>query len=273
MQAWLAPVRPGEIAQRMEPILVDQHGRVAVVTLNRPERRNALDLDARRALLEVFRQLAADDGVGALVLTGAGGAFCAGADVERMGGHGLGVSRQRMQVMHAMIRALYGIDKPVVAAVRGAAVGIGFSLAMACDVAVASPSADFSQVFTRVGLAPDGGAIWFLARQLGQARAKELVYSARKLKADEALELGLVTRIVPEEQVLDEALALARQYAEGPALALAMAKQLFAVSAAPSLDDFLKQELLVGPQLLQTADHAEGRAAFQEKRKPRFDGR
>ncbi len=257
----------------MDPILVDRHDRVAVVTLNRPERRNALDLEARRALLEVLRQLAVDDSVGALVLTGAGGAFCAGADVERMGGHGLAVSRQRMQVMHAMIRTLHGMDKPVVAAVRGPAVGIGFSLAMACDVAIAGPSANFSQVFLRVGLAPDGGAIWFLVRQLGQARAKELVYSARKLDAEEALALGLVTRIVPEEQVLEDALALARQYAEGPTLALAMAKQLFAASVSPRLEDFLAQELLVGPQLLQTADHAEGRTAFQEKRKPRFTGR
>lgn len=257
----------------MNAILTEHHDNVAVVTMNRPERRNALDIDARRELLETLRALATDGRVRALVLAGAGGAFCAGADVDRMGGHGLGVSRERMKLMHAMILALHGLDKPVVAAVRGPAVGIGFSLAMACDVAIAGPSADFSQVFTRVGLAPDGGAIWFLSRQLGQARAKELVYGARKLKAEEALALGLVSRIVPDEQVLEEALALARQYAEGPTLALAMAKQLFAASVAPTLDQFLQAELLVGPQLLQTADHAEGKAAFQEKRQPRFTGR
>jgi 2-(1,2-epoxy-1,2-dihydrophenyl)acetyl-CoA isomerase len=103
-------------------------------------------------------------------------------------------------------------------------VEIGFSLAMACDVAIASPSADFSQVFARVGLAPDGGAIWFLARQLGLSRAKELVYSGRKLRAEEALALGLVSRVVPEEQVLGDALALAAEYAAGPTLARGMAK-------------------------------------------------
>jgi 2-(1,2-epoxy-1,2-dihydrophenyl)acetyl-CoA isomerase len=152
-------------------------------------------------------------------------------------------------------------------------VGIGFGLAMACDVALASPSANFAQVFKRVGLAPDGGAIWFLARQIGLARAKELVFSGRAFGAEEAHAWGLVQRIVPEEQALEEALALAQEYAEGPTLALAMAKQLFAASVSPSLEQYLEMELLVGPQLSQTSDHAEGTAAFMEKRKPRFTGR
>lgn len=256
----------------MSSIDIERQGAVAIVTMNHPERRNALDLEMRRALLAALQELAEDEAVRALVLTGAGNAFCAGADVSRMGGRDLAGARERMKTLHAMVLALHGLDKPVVAAVRGAAVGIGFSLAMACDVAIASPSADFSQVFTRVGLAPDGGAIWFLARQLGMARAKELVYSGRKLRADEALALGLVARVVPEEQVLGDALALAAEYAAGPTLALAMAKQLFGAAVAPTLAAFLEQELLVGPQLTQTADHAEGRAAFQEKRKPRFTG-
>lgn len=257
----------------MSRIDLERRDAVAIVTLVNPERRNALDLEMRRALLQTLRTVAEDEAVRALVLTGADAAFCAGADVGRMGGRDLAGSRQRMQVMHAMVRTLHDLDKPVVAAVRGPAVGIGFSLAMACDVVLAAPSADFSQVFTRVGLAPDGGAIWFLARLLGMQRAKELVYSGRKLRAEEALALGLVSRIVPEEQVLDEAIALATSWADGPGLALAMAKQLFAASVAPSLAQFLEMELLVGPQLSQTADHAEGRAAFQEKRKPRFSGR
>jgi 2-(1,2-epoxy-1,2-dihydrophenyl)acetyl-CoA isomerase len=122
-------------------------------------------------------------------------------------------------------------------------------------------------------LAPDGGAIWFLARQIGLARAKELVFSGRAFGAEEAHAWGLVQRIVPEEQALEEALALAQEYAEGPTLALAMAKQLFAASVSPSLEQYLEMELLVGPQLSQTSDHAEGTAAFMEKRKPRFTGR
>lgn len=256
----------------MGHVHIERQDAVAVVTMDNPAKRNALDLALRRALLAAFRELADDEQVRAIVLTGAQGAFCAGADVDKMGQRDLAGSRQGMQTLHAMIRTLHALDKPTVAAVRGPAVGIGFSLAMACDQVIASPSADFSQVFTRVGLAPDGGAIWFLTRQLGPSRAKELVYSARKLKADEALALGLVSRIEPEEAVLPEAIALARRYAEGPALALAMAKQLFAASVMPTLEQFLQAELLVGPQLLQTADHREGRAAFQEKRRPRFGG-
>lgn len=257
----------------MSSIDIERRGAVAVVTMNNPAGKNALDLEMRRALLVAFRELAEDDAVRAVVLTGAGDAFCAGADVGKMGGRDLAGSRQRMKTMHAMVRAVHGLDKPVVAAVRGPAVGIGFSLAMACDVVLAAPGANFSQVFTRVGLAPDGGAIWFLARQMGFSRAKELVYSARKVTGEEAHALGLAQRLVPDERVLEEALALATDYAQGPGLALAMAKQMFANSVAPNLVQFLEMELLVGPQLSQTSDHAEGRAAFQDKRKPRFTGR
>ncbi len=257
----------------MSSIDTETRGAVAVVTMCNPSRRNALTEDMRRALLQVLRDCANDTSVRALVLTGDGDAFCAGADVGALGSSDPAGSRQRMRTMHAMVSALHRLDKPVVAAVRGPAVGIGFSLAMASDIVIAAPDANFSQVFTRVGLAPDGGAIWFLARQMGFSRAKELVYSARKLAAEEALSLGLVHRVVPAERVFDEAFALADEYAQGPALALAMAKQLFGASVQPSLDQFLEMELLVGPQLAQTADHAEGAAAFKEKRKPRFSGR
>lgn len=250
-----------------------RHERVAVVTMNNPAARNALDLDMRRALLAAFRELAEDDAVRSVVLTGAADSFCAGADVGKMGGRDLAGSRSRMKTMHAMVRAVHGLDKPVVAAVRGPAVGIGFSLALASDVVVAAPGANFSQVFTRIGLAPDGGAIWFLARHMGLSRAKELVYGARKVTGEEAHALGLVQKLAPDERVLELALELAADYAEGPGLALAMAKQLFAASLAPSLEQFLEMELLVGPQLSQTSDHEEGRAAFREKRKPLFTGR
>ena len=170
----------------MSSINLERRGAVAIVTLNNPDARNALDLEMRRALLATFRDLVEQDEVGAVLLTGVGDAFCSGADVGKMGGRDLAGSRQRMKTMHAMIRAVHGLDKPVVAAVRGPAVGIGFSLAMACDVVIASAKSNFSQVFTKVGLAPDGGAIWFLARQMGFAQAKELVYSARRLGGDEA---------------------------------------------------------------------------------------
>ena len=257
----------------MTTIDVERRGAVALVTINNPARKNAVTLEMRQALLASFRGFVDDDGVRAVVLTGAGDAFCSGADVTAMGGRDLAAARTRMKTMHAMIRAVHGLDKPVVAAIRGPAVGVGFGLAMACDLAVAGPSAKFAQVFTKIGLAPDAGTIWFLARQMGFTRAKELVFSARPVAAEEALSLGLVQRVVAEEKVLDEALAQAQAYAEGPTLAYAMAKQLFAASMTPSLEQFLEMELLVGPQLTQTSDHAEGAAAFKEKRKPVFTGR
>jgi 2-(1,2-epoxy-1,2-dihydrophenyl)acetyl-CoA isomerase len=257
----------------MTTIDVERREAVALVTINNPARKNAVTLEMRQALLDAFRGFVGEDAVRAVVLTGAGEAFCSGADVQAMGGRDLAGARVRMKTMHAMIRAVHGLDKPVVAAIRGPAVGVGFGLAMACDLAVAGPSAKFAQVFKRIGLAPDAGTIWFLARQMGFTRAKELVFSARSVGADEALALGLIQRIVPEDKVLDEALEQAREYAEGPTLAFGMAKQLFAGCITPSLEQFLEMELLVGPQLTQTSDHAEGTAAFKEKRKPVFTGR
>jgi 2-(1,2-epoxy-1,2-dihydrophenyl)acetyl-CoA isomerase len=257
----------------MTTIDVERRGAVALVTINNSARKNALTLEMRQALLDVFRGFVTEEAVRAVVLSGAGDAFCAGADVTVMGGRDVAALRTRMRTMHALISAVHGLDKPVVAAIRGPAVGIGFGLAMAGDLALAAPSAKFAQVFGRIGLAPDAGTIWFLARQMGFTRAKELVFSGRSVDAEEALALGLVHRIVPDDQVLDAALEQARGYAEGPTLALAMAKQMFASSVAPSLEQFLEIELLVQPALMQSSDHAEGTASFKEKREPRFTGR
>ena len=257
----------------MTTIDVERHGAVALVTISNPGRKNALTLEMRQALLEAFRGFVTDEAVRAVVLAGDGDAFCAGADVSAMDGRDVAASRTRMRTMHAMISAVHGLDKPVVAAIRGPAVGIGFGLAMASDIALAAPSAKFAQVFKRIGLAPDAGTIWFLARQMGFTRAKELVFSGRSVDAEEALALGLIHRVVPDDEVLEAALELAREYAEGPTVALAMAKQMFASSVAPSLQQFLEIELLVQPALMQTSDHAEGTASFREKRQPRFTGR
>lgn len=251
---------------------IQRRGAVAVVTIDNPAKKNALTPDMRKSLLAAFLGFVDEDEVRAVVLTGAGDAFCSGADVGAMGSRDLAGARVRMKTLHAMVRAVHGLDKPVIAAVRGAAVGAGWSLALACDLVIASETAKFAQVFKRIGLAPDGGAIWFLARQIGFSRAKELVYSARTLLALEALALGLVHRVVADDRLLQEALDLAHDYADGPTLALGMAKQMFAACVLPSLDQFLEMEILVGPQLTQTRDHAEGSAAFKEKRKPAFTG-
>ena len=248
---------------------------VATITLNRPDRLNALTVEMRDLLGQYFQRVRTDDAVRAIVVTGAGRGFCAGADIGGMGGdHDLRAGRQRFQQGgQAFIRTLHAIEKPVVAAVRGPAVGIGWSIALACDLVIASQTARFSQIFRNIGLAPDGGAIWFLARRIGMPRIKELVFTGRFVEAEEALALGLVNEVVEDERLMERAAALAAELAEGPTFALGLAKMLCNAAAAPSLDDYFTIESLVQPQLHQTADNAEGRAAFREKRKPKFTGR
>ena len=250
-------------------------GAVATVTFNRPEKRNALTVEMRQKLTESFERIAEDDAIRAVILTGAGEAFCAGADVTAMAG-GRTVVRGRglmQRGSHRAIRALHHLEKPTIAAVRGPAVGIGWSYALACDMIVASETARFAQVFKRLGLAPDGGAVWFLTQRIGVMRAKELVFTARFLSGPEALELGLVNKVVPDAELMPTATRLAQELAAGPTFALGLAKKLFHAAVAPTLDQFLETELLVQPTLYQTEDHPEGVKAFKEKRDPKFAGR
>ena len=251
-------------------------GAVAKVVLNRPEKLNALSGDMRESLCDHFARLRFDDTVRVVIVTGAGRGFCSGADVDRMAErhHDLRGGRERLQQGgHTFIRALHAIEKPVIAAVRGPAVGIGWSIALACDLVVASQTARFSQIFRRIGLAPDGGAIWFLTRRLGMAKAKELVFTARFVEAAEALSLGLVNYVVDDEELMAKAEELAADLAAAPTFALGLAKKLFHAAVGPSLEDYLEIESLVQPQLHMTADNAEGVAAFRDKRPPKFVGR
>jgi len=167
------------------------------------------------------------------------------------------------------MRLLHALEKPVIAAVRGHAVGIGMSLALGCDIMLASDTAKFGQTFRRIGLAPDGGGIWYLARRLPLNIAKELVFTGRVIDAAEAKSLGLVNHVYPDAELMDRARAMA----EGPTFALGLSKKLFHVATAPSMEDYLEYEAFVQPSLQQSEDHREGVAAFREKRKPKFIGR
>ncbi len=252
---------------------VKYEGNVAIVTLNRPDKLNAMTDEMYNRVNELFTQFQTDDKVRAVVLTSAGHAFCAGSDVTTMVNAGVVAGRARMQTRHAMINAIVNLEKPVVAAVRGVAVGIGFSMAMACDLIVASDTAKFSQIFKKIGLVPDGGSIYFLTQRLGLARAKELVYTARMLPAEEAREWGIINRVVSDAELESNALALAQEMAGSATFALALAKKMFQAMYVPTLETHLEQENLCQGTAKLTDDHLEGVAAFKEKRTAVFKGR
>jgi 2-(1,2-epoxy-1,2-dihydrophenyl)acetyl-CoA isomerase len=246
---------------------------VATVTINRPERKNAFTIAMRYQFCEFLDQIAVNAEVRSVILTGAGDCFCSGMDVTEMGTNDVVGVRFRMQLLQRMARALARLDKPVIAAVRGVAVGSGWSLVLGCDIVIAGESARFSQVFKNIALAPDAGSVYYLSRLLGPARAKELVFSGRWVKAEEAQQLGLVSRIVPDEQVLDAARELAREYATSASLALGLAKRMFEVAASCNLDQFLDYEIQAQTALSQSYDHREGTDSFKQKRKAEFKGR
>jgi 2-(1,2-epoxy-1,2-dihydrophenyl)acetyl-CoA isomerase len=217
--------------------------------------------------------IAADESIRAVILTGAGRAFCSGGDVTGMAKSDIVSGRARSQRRHRAVLALYNLEKPVIAAVRGAVYGIGNALALACDLVIASDTTKFSMAFKKVGVVPDGGAIFFLTQNLGLARAKDLVYTARVVPAAEALELGLVARVVPDAKLEAEARALAVEMAESATYALALAKKMFHSMYVPTLEQLLELETLASGAARLTHDHQEGVAAFKEKRAPKFQGR
>jgi 2-(1,2-epoxy-1,2-dihydrophenyl)acetyl-CoA isomerase len=220
-----------------------------------------------------FKALDADDDVRAIVLTGAGRAFCAGGDIGSMGGYDVVTGRKRSQGHKSAVVNVCNTEKPVIAAVRGPAAGIGFSLALACDLIVASESAYFLAAFKKVGIPPDGGAVFFLTQYLGIARAKEIAYTARKLPAGEAMEMGLVMKVVPDDRLEAEADALARELAGSATFALRLAKRMFHSMYVPTLEMLLEMENLAVCGARLTHDHQEGVAAFREKRPAKFLGK
>jgi len=246
---------------------------VAIITLDRPEKMNALTVEMREALGTHFETAARDSAVRAVLLQGAGKAFCASGDVSKMGEFTAESGRKLLKLAQRMVRNLANIEKPVVAGVRGAVAGIGWSMALASDAVIASETARFTQVFRHVGLAPDGGAVYFLTQHLGVQRAKELVYSGRRIDANEAHALGLVNRVVADEQLDQAAFDYARELAAGPTFALGVAKKMFKLMYQPDLESFLDAEAWAQGLALLTEDHAEGVRAFFEKRQAVFQGR
>jgi 2-(1,2-epoxy-1,2-dihydrophenyl)acetyl-CoA isomerase len=252
---------------------VEIDGAVATLTLDRPEALNALTIAVKVALLDALTSIAADRGVRAVVLTGAGRAFCAGQDlVEREAPDAPPLDVELRDRYNPIIRTLRTMGQPVIAAVNGVAAGAGASLAFACDLRLAAPEARFVLAFGRIGLVPDSGATWFLPRLLGSARAAELALVGDAVDADEALRIGLVNRVVPASDLAAEARALADRLAAGAPQAMAMTKGALERAWSIGLDEALDGEATLQGIAGVSGDHQEGLTAFREKRPPRFTG-
>ena len=248
---------------------------VAVLTLNRPARRNALSQEMLAALERQLAAFEVDDAVGAVVLTGAGEAFCAGGDVKGFAERTAGappagqLQRQRSSQRGTSGR-LWRMTTPSVAVLPGPAAGAGLSLALACDLRYAASTAVLTTAFARVGLSGDYGSAWFLTRLVGPARAKELLYLSSRLTADEAERLGLVNAVLPPGQLQEHALGVARRLASGPRTALAAMSENVAHAVAASLEDYMDVEVANHLACFATDDHAEAARAFVDKREPVF---
>jgi 2-(1,2-epoxy-1,2-dihydrophenyl)acetyl-CoA isomerase len=254
-----------------QTLLVDRAGAVATIAMNRPEARNAIDLAMRNELNGALDEIEADRDARVVILTGAGGHFCAGGDVKTMSRrHTATEGRARLQVLNRFVIRLFNFPKPTIAMVDGVAVGAGCNLALACDLVVASDRARFGELFARLGLVPDAGGTWLLPRRVGLARAKELVFTADVLDAREAERIGLVNRVVPPPDLESETYALARRIAAGPPGALAAAKALLDRAGTLDLEAALDAEARAQGRMLASPEHREGLAAFFEKRAPRF---
>ncbi|HVT21033.1 MAG TPA: enoyl-CoA hydratase-related protein [Mycobacteriales bacterium] len=248
---------------------------VATITLDRPEALNALTVGLKVALLDALRRAGADDTVRAVLLTGAGRAFCVGQDLkEHVDALAAGDTELSTVAEHynPLVEAIATLPKPVVAAVNGSAAGAGASLAFACDIRVAADDASFLMAFARVGLGPDSGASWTLPRLVGAGRAAAMLMLAEPVAAAQALELGLVSIVVPAGDLAETALGLATRLAAGPTAAYAAIKQTLAYSASHSLGESLANEAAAQARCGQTADHRAAVQAFLDKRPATFTG-
>jgi 2-(1,2-epoxy-1,2-dihydrophenyl)acetyl-CoA isomerase len=263
---------------------------VGVLTMNRPERRNALSGAMTAAIARVLAQFEVDDEVGCVVLTGAGGAFCAGGDVKAMaentdnGGRGAGRPETRRSTIDESIHLqrlnqratagrLYEMPKPTIAALPGAAAGAGLSLALACDLRYAAESAVLTTAFARVGFAGDYGGTWFLTRLVGPSRARELYYLSPRITAAEAERLGIVNAVFSDDRLEDEVLDIARRLAAGPRVAYRYMKENLNRAIFGELGECLDMEAAHHIRTGLTEDHREAVAAFLDKREPVFRGR
>ncbi|EHR59673.1 enoyl-CoA hydratase/carnithine racemase [Saccharomonospora cyanea NA-134] len=258
-------------------LLVADADGVRTLTLNRPEAYNSLTVELKERLLTALRDAAADDDVRAVLLTGAGKAFCAGQDLKEHVGMLRSGDEAPLRTVaehyNPIVTTIVDMPKPVIAAVNGAAAGAGAALAYASDLRIAGTSASFAMAFAGVGLGPDSGASWTLQRLVGYGRAVELMMLGRKLDSAEALRSGLVGEVVPDDELAARAHAVAATLAAGPTRAYAKIKSTVAAASGSTLAEALAAENVAQTELGGTSDHREAVEAFVEKRRPKFTGK
>jgi enoyl-CoA hydratase/carnithine racemase len=264
----------------MKDILFEKHGHVATITLNRPAKRNAYSETMVHEILEALADARDDDGIRAVIITGAGKGFCAGGDIgrdfqypARYRGHRLESMLEMRENMHVLIRFLDRFDKPVIAAVNGAAVAGGLTLALACDFRIAAESAKLGDTSLKFALIPDEGGAYFFPRFMGLDKALKMSLLSEVYPARQALELGLVTEVVADDHLMTRARELAAQLAEGPPIAMRVTKRMMYKQRSMQLDNALEDAAMGTLVTNYTDDVKEGTAAFHEKRKPEFKGK
>jgi 2-(1,2-epoxy-1,2-dihydrophenyl)acetyl-CoA isomerase len=245
---------------------------VLTITLNRPDVLNALNREVHQGIFDALERARADDAVRAVVITGAGRGFCVGQDLQEFAGGAGDVAQNLRENYHRNVLAIRALDKPVIAAVNGAAAGAGMSLALACDVRIASRSASFVPAFIKIGLIPDSGGTWLVRRLLGAARAFEWLTTGRRLGADEAREWGLVSEVVEDDELPERMHEVGALYAAMPTQAVWHTKRLLDHAEGTSFPDQLELEAATQAEMTRTPDFAEGVNAFLEKREASFTG-
>ena len=268
-----------EVDAGTSELLCEIRGRVALITLNRPEARNALSDRLTPALRRMIKQCGDDPKVGALLITGAGNAFCAGGDVKGMGSNAAKAEttfEQRVAELRVkqrtLTRALVAVRKPTIAALPGPAAGAGLALALACDIRIAAESAIMATGYIRIGLTGDYGIAWLLTRLVGTSRARELMFLSERIDARRCETLGLVNRVVPNVELAEAAFVLAKSLADGPSIALAYMKDNLDHAVTSDFLQSMDQEADHMVRAARTTDHKEAVRAFIDKRKPEFIG-
>ena len=261
-----------------DELLYEVRDQIGLITFNRPERMNTITIAMLNSLSERLLEADADRNVRAIVITGNGRAWCAGLDIgaavsgEGIGSEGSTAGNGEFNLRDAPPVVLHKIDTPTIAALNGGAAGYGMDLALGCDIRIAAHSAKLSAAYTARGLVPESGGTWLLPRIVGWSKAAELLFTARTLTSDEALDLGLVSRVVPVEEILDAAMALAAEIAANAPLAVRASKRLMRHAMTEGLEDHVQRQYLALLPLFGTKDFREGLAAFLEKRPADFQG-